>query len=161
MFGRGIGLTLSQSKVFKGLTDDELKPLSRYFRRLRVKEKDAVIHEGQVNESLFVVTKGEFQALLPEHVEGKKAHRFSEVKLSKMREGDCFGEFSLLDGKPASASVVATTPGELLEITRRELSSVLNSDDHLGRVVYHNLIQILIQKIRRQNRDCDLLLTLE
>ena len=47
------------------------------------------------------------------------------VSLGVMRQGDCFGEMSLLTGEPRSASVRADGDCEVLEISKEVMGEVL------------------------------------
>ena len=60
----------------------------------------------------------------------------SKVQLNTLCAGDCFGEYSLIDQNPISASVVATEAGELIQITKPAFDAVLQANDRIAKTVY-------------------------
>jgi CRP-like cAMP-binding protein len=66
-----------------------------------------------------------------------------------LQAGDCFGEYSLLDQQLTSASVTATQDGELLKITKPAFDEILNANDHIAKIIYYNLLQVLIGRLRK------------
>ena len=58
-----------------------------------------------------------------------------------MIEGAFFGEISLLDGKPRTATITAGTRCELLELDRTALDSISNEHPEVRRVLqeFHDL----------------------
>jgi CRP-like cAMP-binding protein len=53
------------------------------------------------------------------------------VPIAELEEGAFFGEGSILTGKPRAASIVATTPCELLELDRPTLDSICQTHPHV------------------------------
>jgi CRP-like cAMP-binding protein len=68
----------------------------------------------------------------------------SARKRSRLGPGQYFGEMSLLDGGPRSASVVAETPLRLLVIKRRDFSTLLREATELTQ----NLLVTLSHRVR-------------
>jgi CRP-like cAMP-binding protein len=150
---------LLHTKVFQGLSKENLNVFCRYFQRVPFKENDILIQEGQLRKALHIILRGQVKVFLLRYVEGKEHHRITEVPLAELEYGDCFGEFSLFDEKPASASVIATQEGELVRLSKPVFDSILETNDHIAKVIYHNFVQILISHMRRSDQEYDRLLT--
>jgi CRP-like cAMP-binding protein len=73
-------------------------------------------------------------------------------------EGDCFGEYSLIDQQPTSASVIATQPGELIKITKPAFDAILQDNDRIAKIVYFNILRILIRRLRKLDTNYNLFL---
>ena len=73
----------------------------------------------------------------------------SKVQLNTLCAGDCFGEYSLIDQNPISASVVATEAGELIQITKPAFDAVLQANDRIAKTVYFNILRILVGRLRK------------
>jgi formate hydrogenlyase transcriptional activator len=82
----------------------------------------------------------------------------SKVQLNTLNEGDCFGEYSLIDQQPTSASVIAIQPGELIKITKPAFDAILQADDRIAKTIYYNILRILIRRLRKLNTDYNLFL---
>ena len=77
-------------------------------------EKGAILtREGQSGAIAFVIASG-----TAEVVRGDK-------RLARLRAGDVVGEMSLIDGRPRSATVYATSDLEVLEISSADLRRLL------------------------------------
>jgi CRP-like cAMP-binding protein len=66
-------------------------------------------------------------------------------KRSRVGPGDYFGEMSLLDGGPRSATVVADTPLRLLVIKRRNFATLLREAPELTQSILATLSRRLRQ----------------
>lgn len=146
---------LLHTTLFKGLASEDLKLFSHYFQRLAFEKNDILIREGQLRKALYVLLQGQCQVFLPRTVEGQEGHRITEVPLNTLEAGDCFGEFSLFDSDPASASVIATQPGEVLTLSKPVFDSILKADDRIAKTIYYNLVHVLIQRIKKSEQEYD------
>ena len=66
-------------------------------------------------------------------VEGTAEVTRDGQKLADLGPGDFLGEMALLEDLPRSATVTSTSPMRLLEMHRRDFSSVLDEAPHLAR----------------------------
>ncbi len=142
---------LSNSELFEGLTIDDLKKLYRYCQKVEFKETDTLIKEGQIVSALYIIIKGQAEVLLP-----KQSKRLETVKLAIKKVGGFFGEYSLIDSKPSSASIIATQPGELVKITNSDLDTVLKTNDRIAKTIYLNILRVLIRRLRNINKEYDM-----
>lgn len=149
---------ISDIDVFKHLSHEELGLLSQYAHRVPFKLSDTIVHEGDVGADFYIVMRGTLKVFLPQEMAGGVATRVSDVKLNILREGDCFGEYSMIDKSPASASIVALSDGELMRIAGADFEHVLATHDRLAKVFYRNVLHILIKRLRMREKEYDLLL---
>ncbi len=146
---------LSRFEIFKGLTEDDLKQIHAKCQRIKFKEAEILMKEGQVSSAIYIIIEGEAEVCLPEQNVKVKYRRPTKVKLAVDHEGEFFGEYSLIDSKPASASVIATQAGELIKITKHNLDSIIEKDDRIAKIVYLNILKILIGRLRNINKEYD------
>ena len=81
---------------------------------------EIVVSEGEPGDSLFILTSG----LVRTYVR-QPGGRNEQVR--ELKDGDFFGEISLLSGLPRSATITAATRCDLLEMDRPTLDSILQS----------------------------------
>jgi CRP-like cAMP-binding protein len=146
--------------VFQGLTRDDLKPLANKSRKLTFQERDILIQEGKEESALYILIKGKLKVFLPQEMKGKKEQRVTEVSLNFLKKGDCFGEYSLIDHKPVSASVIAAESGELIQIQGTDFHEIVDKDDRIARIVYENILRILVNRLRKKDQELDLMLVI-
>jgi small-conductance mechanosensitive channel/CRP-like cAMP-binding protein len=98
--------TLDVVTIFAPLTADQRGRLLAGTRALVYSAGEAIVREGARGSSMFLLMRGEAVVTL--------ARTSGEV--ARLRDGDFFGEMSLLTGEPRTATVTATTDCRLLEI---------------------------------------------
>ena len=157
MFKSKMTELLSNVEVFKGLTRDDLKMISKNCKKVVFEEGEVLIQMGERPAALYILIKGRLKVVLPQQLQGRKEHRVSEVKLNVLKQGDCFGEYSLIENRAASASVIGDLPGEVLKVGEAGFKAVMEND-RIGRTVYRNLLHILIRRLRKKEEELDLVL---
>jgi len=111
---------LAQIPLFEGLSDEDREALSERMTERRYEHGKIVFTKGDRGFSLYIVLSGQVRIFLP--AESPEAPR---VVLKDLGFGEYFGELSLFDDKPRSASVEATVDAVLLELTREHLGEHL------------------------------------
>ena len=117
-----------QTALFPDFSADELVEVIRGLE-LRVFEPgEIIVTEGEPGASLFLLTTGSVRAYVRDQEGGSAAVR-------TLGEGDFFGEVSLLEGTPRTATVTAGGRCELLELDRLTLGSIAHKHPHVWSVV--------------------------
>lgn len=147
------GDTIPEIDVFKNLTRDELQRIASYCQRLLFEKGQIIISAGQMVSAFYILVRGQLKVFLPRDVEGKKELRTSDITLNTLNEGDCFGEYSLIDKRPASASIIATRRTELARISEADFNRILREDAYIARTIYLNMLRILIKRLREKDRE--------
>jgi CRP-like cAMP-binding protein len=94
-------------------------------RQYRFGRGEKVIEQGTQGESMFILMRGEASVLVGSNGE--------ITPVASLRPGECFGEMSLLTGARRSATVVAHTDCEVVEIEKRNLVELLHRHPELLR----------------------------
>jgi CRP/FNR family cyclic AMP-dependent transcriptional regulator len=113
---------LAQIPLFDTLAPEDLEALGNRMVERNFKAGEPVFAQGDKGSSMYVVLSGAVQIFLP-----PKEKDEPPVILKDARTGEYFGELSLFDDKPRSASVNATVDTTLLELTRDDFG------DHLSK----------------------------
>lgn len=142
---------LAANRLFKGLTADTLRPIYEHGETFKASAGEILIHEGQNNSHIYFVLDGELEVRLENNPE-----RFSHVQLGTRGAGSCVGEYSFVDKKRASATVVASRPSVMFKILHVVLEEVLGTNHALGSAVYRNLLGHLVDRLRHTNAELDL-----
>src|SRR5687768_10797492 len=93
---------LHQVPLFAGLDEPLLNDLSRGLTAAEFPAGAQIIAQGEESAALYIVRSGKVRVVRPSNG--------SEMVLAVFGTGDCFGELSLCDGLPRSASVIAVEP---------------------------------------------------
>jgi len=102
---------------------------------------EVVYHEGELPDAFWQVISGSIR-LTNISTDGK------EVVFAIFTHGDCLGEISIIDGKPASNTATAVEPVELQEISRKDFNSLNQTYPQIS----HQLNLLLTQRMRHMIR---------
>ncbi len=141
---------LAQSKMFDGLNEGDLRLFFKDLQILNFKPMDEAISQDQYSSALYIVSSGRFLVL--RSTASNVHHAISEddlIELDTFSKGQCFGEYSLMDRQPASASVVAAERSQAIRIPRAVFDEVMMSDYRIAKTVYYNLVLILTERLRK------------
>ncbi|MGD9688188.1 MAG: cyclic nucleotide-binding domain-containing protein [Phycisphaerales bacterium] len=109
---------LEQIQLFARLDSTERAELLAAMRAEKVSTNQPVFWLGDRGDSFFVIRRGEVVVTVPND---KGEH----VVLNTLGPGGFFGEISLLDGGPRTATIRAVTPCDLLVLSRDDFHAFL------------------------------------
>lgn len=112
--------------LFAALTPEELTVIARSARRRRYARGTGILQQEDTGTVACFILSGTTDVLL----ESEDGRQFIVARLGP---GGHFGEMSLLDGEPRSATVVATSDTELLLIQRDEFLQELEENPRVMR----------------------------
>jgi CRP-like cAMP-binding protein len=142
---------------FHGLTIDDLQRFADISHKISFQGEDVLIHEGAMESVVYIIIKGKIKVILPQKIKGKETYRMSNILLNNLRPGDCFGEYSLFDGKPTSATVIAAEPVEVIKIKGSDFQYIIDNDDRIAKIIYLNMLKILIHRLRQKDHELDMI----
>ncbi len=129
--------------LFSELDEAELDHLARLAGRIEVPKKSVVVQEGEPGEALYIILEGSV-----------KISQFSndgrEIVLSLLGEGAFFGEMSLLDDQPRSATVMTMEDCQLAQIKRADFVELLATHPNIA-------LKVLAEVVARLRRTSQLL----
>ena len=116
-----IQAVIASAEIFAGLTPEELTHVLACGEHVAFAPAETLIQAGRAGTAFYILLEGTVRVDLPlggyvTQRGGKLEARTSAVKLNTLKAGDCFGEYALLDGQPASASVFGVEAGAALRI---------------------------------------------
>ncbi|MHB8873677.1 MAG: cyclic nucleotide-binding domain-containing protein [Myxococcaceae bacterium] len=138
----GLKSFLANIAVFGGLEDGTLDRIIGMLVEQRFDKGAIVCREGETGRSMYVVRAGEV-------VVCRRADSGLLVKMVRLGAGEFFGEMTLIDIQPRSATVVVETPSTLYALTNKDLYR-LYQDDVAGYVmVLQNICRELSRRLRK------------
>jgi CRP/FNR family transcriptional regulator, cyclic AMP receptor protein len=133
-------LFLKKNPLFSNIKTSELRAVAAIAEELSFHYGEEIVKEHDPGDSAFIIKEGRV----------KIAKRTADNRLLNLAElcaGDFFGEMSLFDDEPRSATAAAQTPCILLRIMRDELIDVIR--DHPSIAI--ELIRIFVKRLRAAN----------
>ncbi|NLB62575.1 MAG: Crp/Fnr family transcriptional regulator [Fibrobacter sp.] len=128
--------------LFSSLDDKQLEPLA-FLMEKQAFEKDEVIilEEDSATHALFLIASGEVKVYVT-------ASDKRDTILTLLGKGDFFGEMSLIDEEPRSASVRAVSKSEILVLKREHFLEKVYGNPDLAMT----LMSVLSKRLRKANR---------
>ncbi|MGO8764460.1 MAG: cyclic nucleotide-binding domain-containing protein [Limisphaerales bacterium] len=114
---------LRQHPLFKSFTDVQLDALLPRGQAVHFGRGEKLIHQGDNGDSMFILVDGRAEVLA--------SRDGIQAPVGALGAGDCFGEMSLLTGERRSATVVAATDCEVVEIGKEILGKSLKENPQL------------------------------
>lgn len=100
--------------LFNGLTPEEISDVLHKGQVLYIAKGKTIFHKGQRGNTLFIVFNGVVDI-------------YNEDRLiAKCRVGDAFGEMSVLDHRPHTATAVAGTEVKLFTLDESQINEILH-----------------------------------
>ena len=119
--------------LLAGCSRRQLRAIARISEVIEVPAATVLARAGAPGDEFFLI------------LDGSARVEVSARKRSRLEPGQYFGEMSLLDGGPRSASVTADTPLRLLVIKRRDFTTLLREAPELTQ----SLLATLSQRVRQ------------
>ena len=132
---------LQHMALFGALSDAALEHLVAMLSVLTPNPGAVLFREGDEARDMYVVITGEIEVL-------KRSKTGSDARVAMLGPGDWFGEMSILDVQPRSATVRALAPSRLLRITASDLDSLYRFDVKSYALIVLNLARELSRRLR-------------
>jgi CRP-like cAMP-binding protein len=136
---------LREIGLFGGLDEETLKLLATELPVGPVTVGENVVTEGDPAREMFVVVGGELEVV-------KRSPGGSEVRVALLGPGDWFGEMSIVDVQPRSATVRCLAPSVLLRMSAEHVDKLLYRRDLKA---YSLLIMNIARELSRRLRVAD------
>ena len=125
-------ILLKSVDIFAETPEDILVDVATGLKEVEAKAGEIIIEKGSVGSSLYIIVEGEVNILDGEHL------------ITTLGESEIFGEFSLLDPGPRTATVTAVGTTHLFRLDQEIFFDLL--DDH--GTIARKVIQVLVRYLR-------------
>lgn len=110
-----IAALLCNFSIFRTLNEDNLKDLVSMLRLRKHVPKDIIIRKGDPGKNLYIILSGQVDVVDQDG-----------ISITKLRNGEVFGEMSLISGDPVGATIKVLEPTTVLYIRGQDFLKVLN-----------------------------------
>jgi CRP-like cAMP-binding protein len=118
---------LRRVPLFSGLDARHLQQVAQLTTELPVAAGGELTREGAYGRELGIILEGDARV--------ERAGK----EIGRLKAGDFYGELSLLDGKPRTATIIAESPCTLLLVEPRALATLLETVPELARAIMLSL----------------------
>ena len=132
---------LTTVRLFREFAEPDLLALAEQLQERKLRKGHVLFREGDEGEEMFLVREG--TVLVSKSVTGKV-----EQVLARFGAGNFFGEMSLFDRSPHSATIQAETDTMLLALDRNNLNALIEVNPRAAAAFFHGLVQVFIERLR-------------
>ncbi len=116
---------LAEIPIFALIDDQERATLAELVDIRRFETGEIIFHYGARGDEIYMVREGKVQVFVTNDTG-------EQITLGENTRGDVFGEISLLDGGPRTASAIAVEPTEVLTLDRDQLLELVEKHPHVA-----------------------------
>jgi uncharacterized membrane protein len=122
--------------LFESLGDDDLEALAHKLRALEVDAEHTVFSQGEQGDALYIIEDGGVDILSGGSQGTASKH---QVTLTSLFKQQYFGELSLLDGAPRSATARTNRASHLLALDREDFIAFIKTRPDAALSIMHEV----------------------
>jgi CRP/FNR family transcriptional regulator, cyclic AMP receptor protein len=124
---------LQRVPLFDGCSGEVIERLADLTAEAPFADGEPIVRQGQVGNGLYIVLTGGVRVV------------GGTTELGRLGPGESFGELSVIDQQPRTATVLADGPTTCLALASWDLLGLIERDHHLAL----NLLRSLAARLRR------------
>ncbi|HEX2732067.1 MAG TPA: cyclic nucleotide-binding domain-containing protein [Polyangiaceae bacterium] len=129
-------ILLKEVSIFSSIAHEELAGVANLLMEVRVARGEQIVTAGELGDCLYVIAAGRVRV----HDQGRT--------LAELSKSQFFGELSLLDAEPRSASVVALEETRLLKLGQDDFYALMADRPQILHAINRGLCQMVRSMLR-------------
>ncbi len=144
-YGRGseIKRILSATPLFEGLNNRDWRELISLCHVRKYQDEEIIFEDGTPGLGAYVILEGTVK------IYGERKNQI--IELASLGTGAFFGEMSLIDELPRSATGIASGETRLVGLFRPQLRQLLHARPKLGIIIMERLAKMVADRLRISN----------
>ncbi len=131
---------LGTIEIFSNLTDEELLTLSERIEEQSIEPEQVLFYEGDKGDELYIVREGEIAITV-------KLPTGEDLEISTVTQGNFFGEMSIFEHAPRSATCYAKKKCRLLTLKGDVFYTLINTYPELATKIMYRMLNITTERL--------------
>lgn len=127
--------------LFEDFSEDDLKELLLYSKKIKFSSGDYIFKEGDVSDSLYIIFTGRIELTT-------KTENKDKINLPVVLNGTVLGEIAFFDGKPRTASARAIDNIESMMFTHDSFEKMENENPKIAIKFLKEIAKITAERLR-------------
>lgn len=136
--------TLAQIPFFKEMKNEYVELLSEKMQVYSLEKDSLIICEGDDTKKMYFIIEGTVNVY-------RKTYKGKTENICELSAPNYFGEMSIIDGGPRSASVEAKTTVVLAELKWDDVKFLFDDKPEIMSYIFKNIANTLSMRLRRLN----------
>lgn len=132
---------LQSIEIFSELSGDELSVVRSVMREKRYKAGEILFHQHDEGSEMYIVEEGSI-AIEVQLPDGKK------LEISVIESGNFFGEMSIFEDAPRSATCTTKEPSTLLHLHKDDFFGLIQSHPGIAGKVMYRMLNITASRLK-------------
>ena len=133
---------IEKFNFFSDLDRDEIELLAAWVKAYSAPVGSYIFKEGSTSAGLCFIVQGDVSIF-------KETTPDEHMKIADIRAGGTIGEMGIIDGRPLSASAIASKDSVILMITRNDFRNLVKENGNLGVKLLWNIARIISMRLRQ------------
>ena len=132
---------LQHVNILSTLTMNEINEILHYFNIVDIKKNKTLFEQGDAGDAMYIVIKGKVISTinLPDG---------NVQKIAEFEKGDFFGDMSIIEQAPRSATCKAIENTSLFEIDEKEFFELMDKYPDISIKIMHKMLSIITFRLR-------------
>jgi CRP/FNR family cyclic AMP-dependent transcriptional regulator len=136
---------LKDNEIFKGLNDEEVKEIAGICFRKEYKNGSIIFEENSKGSEMYILVEGKVDIQMSMGIETDLA------TVHIIEPGEIFGELSLVDKSPRSATTKAAGDAVTYILEADKFENLVTANYRIGYTVMKNIARIVSTRLRERN----------
>jgi CRP-like cAMP-binding protein len=128
--------------VFHDLKGPSLDILFDFLEEQTWAPGDQIFSEGELGRTMYVIRDGEVEV-------ARKSTRGNQVPIVRLGPGETFGEMTLVELQPRSATCLVKKKTTTYALTNLDLWNLYKSDNYAYIIILQNICRMLSRRLRK------------
>jgi CRP-like cAMP-binding protein len=124
---------LSIIPIFEGLTDKQYNLIMPLLVPITQPADTIIINQNDDGDCMYIIKSGS--------VKITRTKEASEILIGTLDKGSFFGELSLIDNLPRSASIITTEETSLFRLNRHDFTKIIEDNQDIALIFYNNCLR--------------------
>jgi CRP-like cAMP-binding protein len=138
--------SLHATSIFSDLDPSEIHRIAGLCEERAYQAADLIFVEHTEGNELFIILEGEVSIRL------ELASDDESMPLLTLGKGDVFGELSVVDDSPRSATARCISDARVLVLRKEDFDRLIETDHDLGFKVMRNVAKLVSRRVRATNQ---------
>ncbi|GAB4405597.1 MAG: hypothetical protein OHK0032_00140 [Thermodesulfovibrionales bacterium] len=137
---------LRETAIFSKLSSKDLSMIEEFLHPRTYHPDEVVFNEGDPGVGMYIVASGRVRIT-------KKAADGSRIELATIDNGGFFGEISVIEGGPRTASAIAIEKTDLLGFFKSDLDELIDRRPVMAAKILYQIAKVLGERLRATNEE--------
>ncbi|MBF0571034.1 MAG: cyclic nucleotide-binding domain-containing protein [Candidatus Omnitrophica bacterium] len=138
-----VSALLNKISVFGSLNNSQLQEVFKLLKTVKYGEGEFIYKRGDASSYIYIIKQGEVKMVID--------NEDVFLELISFRQGDCFGETSVIGIQSHSSSALAVKPTELIVLEPGSLLSIFETDPEVFGILILNIARETARRLRQSN----------